>query len=1167
MKRTLDALFSRPLLVAAGLIAANALVWFLGPLLTIGDARPLESELSRWVVITAWAVLAAAYAASSSARQAQRNRHLLDGLVAGGDSTARGAAPGAHDLAVIGKRFEEAIALLKRSRLGGKRRLLDALSGRPFVYQLPWYVIIGAPGAGKTTALANSGLDFPLASKLGKRGVRGIGGTRNCDWWFTADAVLIDTAGRLTTQDSDHAADQAAWFGFLDLLRKHRPRQPINGVLLTLSVSDLLTASRDEQRLHARRLRERIEELEGKLGAGVPIYVLVTKLDLLAGFIEFFADFDKDERAQVWGVTFPYEADPAASDPLVRVPSELVALEKRLDERLIERLNSESDRERRSAIYAFPQQWRVLRETLVEFLQSTFDSAAAQRRPLVRGIYFTSATQEGTPMDRALGGLARKLGLGSRIVAPARPTGKSFFVTRLLREVVFAEAGLAGSNLQWKKRRVLLDWFAIATTVGAVAVGLALLWRAYADNTGYLSTVSANLVQLERDVASARRSAPTELLALLPVLESVRTLGLQTGGTEQADESPWRWTMGLDQRAQIVAAGRDAYLRLLQEAFLPRIAVRLEARLRAGEQAHLETIYEALKAYLMLFRGQNFDRQALGTYLRADWDLTLPATVSAEASAALRRHFERLVASGEVGAPMLADQQLIDQARKRVGSVPLAQRAYIRLQGLEPRALSAAAAQDFTVETAAGPAARQVFVRESGRPLSQGVPALYSRAVHGQLQKLSADVLQQLSAESSWVLGGAANPVDGTAADRLYAEIEQRYRNDYAKHWHEFLADLRVAQAVDLTQSAQVTQILARTDSPLLALLKAAAREVSVDLSTTGDGVRSRAVADDAKVRLEQFDALQRLVDDQRSSLGEMLDLLGKLSTHLAAVDDAVKRKTAVPASDVARELAALAARMPDPLQTMLEQLARGSGSRIFAARRDDLGRQLAGEVGAPCTRLVNGRYPFARASSEEISRAEFAKTFAAGGLIDGFFQRQLAPYVDTSARSWTVPTADGGAAPAEALQQFQRAQLIRSAMFSDGGRTLGVRLDFKLLELDAGVTSLEIEVDGQLMRFARDTRAPVGVRWPEAGAGIQRVRLGISTDAAGSGARHTFEGPWGLLRLFERVRVEPGASADRMLVVFDIEGRRARFEIKSASPINPLRLAALEQFQCPQRL
>ncbi len=101
----------------------------------------------------------------------------------------RTAAAGS-ELETISGRFREALGTLKGRRFAGA-------SGRRWLYQLPWYVMIGPPGSGKTTAIVNSGLSFPLADKFGRKAVGGVGGTRNCDWWFTDDAVLIDTAGAL----------------------------------------------------------------------------------------------------------------------------------------------------------------------------------------------------------------------------------------------------------------------------------------------------------------------------------------------------------------------------------------------------------------------------------------------------------------------------------------------------------------------------------------------------------------------------------------------------------------------------------------------------------------------------------------------------------------------------------------------------------------------------------------------------------------------------------------------------------------------------------------------------------------------------------------------------------------------------------------------------------
>src|SRR6185436_20204528 len=347
----------------------------------------------------------------------------------------------------------------------------------------------------------------------------------NCDWWFTSDAVLIDTAGRYTTQDSYREADRAAWLGFLQLLVRHRPRQPINGVILTLSATDLLQPDNERRRTLAREMRERLGELHTQLGIRFPIYVMVTKCDLLAGFAEFFSDFDKDERAQVWGTTLSLDAaatrapravgqSGAAAAPdadtaarLARLSGELVALEKSLHDCLIARLHDERDRERRAALFGFPQQWRVLRDALDEMLRMTFESGGAAA-PLLRGVYFTSAKQEGSPMDRALGALSRALGLAHRVLPPGRPSGRSYFVTRLLREVVLGEAGLAGTNRRWERQRTWLHGGVVAASTLLTVAALAWAWHEYSASTGALAASAPAIERLQAQAAVAKAAAP-----------------------------------------------------------------------------------------------------------------------------------------------------------------------------------------------------------------------------------------------------------------------------------------------------------------------------------------------------------------------------------------------------------------------------------------------------------------------------------------------------------------------------------------------------------------------------------------------------------------------------------------------------------------------------------
>jgi type VI secretion system protein ImpL len=125
--------------------------------------------------------------------------------------------------------------------------------------------------------------------------------------------------------------------------------------------------------------------------------------------------------------------------------------------------------------------------------------------------------------------------------------------------------------------------------------------------------------------------------------------------------------------------------------------------------------------------------------------------------------------------------------------------------------------------------------------------------------------------------------------------------------------------------------------------------------------------------------------------------------------------------------------------------------------------------------------------------------------------------------------------------------------------------MDLRVLELDAGLAALLIDIDGQTLRLARDSRAPQAMTWPGPGAG--RVQLQAVGSGGTGGTKYTFEGPWALLRLFERVRVEAGSSANRAVLVVDVEGRRARLEATSPQGALAILLPELEQFQCPRRL
>jgi type VI secretion system protein ImpL len=789
------------------------------------------ANISLWVPggFTAMIVVAGLGYVVVRALLAQRAAQgLQSALTAQAKEQGRVSRPDAQfEVERMRQEFDNAVGSLKHSNLGRK--------GRDALYFLPWYTIIGPPGAGKSTALRESGLRFPHVSETGDNSVKGLGGTRNCDWWLTNEAVILDTAGRWSTQEEDH--DE--WLAFLGLLKKHRPKKPLNGLICAISVGDVANGSAEEVEALARRMRERIDEVIKELRVSLPVYVLFTKCDLVEGFTDMFGDLSRADRGQVWGFTAPLAEKNLK--PALFFDDAFEQITRVLDKRTLARMPEERGADARARIYAFPQQFATMRRNLVSFTSVLFESSVYQQPPTMRGVYFTSGTQEGRPFSLLLNRLAGALGVQDRVDQPVAVDHKSYFLHDVFMNVIFEDRDVASAS-DVELRRQGHRRLAVTALLGLVALCVGVVPSyAWLLNSRELSAAvgmvdSWEALQAQPQPAGATTQAPgakaareskdpkdSVLVRLRPLLDVTDRLGVRaTAG------APTSMGFGMYQGDTLLPALRRYYANLVRRELVQRVMAEdvqsmtdfgfryeslAHARPTAEEQ---EVFYDLLKLHLLLTAPRAEVEPGLGPeqqkwvtgQLARKW-LAGQATPStelvrlAQTNADLYTRF----AAERAELAFARDKDVIKRVRMALNRVPSTERALDRIvRTVDPDGF------DLDVDALVGSMA--------GLTATKRVRGAYTRrGWEGRVRDLlSTDMLD--NAGELWVLGTAEDS-QGAAAqaeDQLTA-LSTAYFRAYIQEWQEFLVSLRLQRPTNDDEVLELLRNLTRGQPPPIALL------------------------------------------------------------------------------------------------------------------------------------------------------------------------------------------------------------------------------------------------------------------------------------------------------------------------------------------------------------
>ena len=791
-----------------------ALIWAIVLVLRLPDIIAIVATVVI-VAILVTLVLVRRYRALKAAKDIER---ALNAQAAAQLATVRPEQQA--EIQAMQAEFSKAIGSLKTSKLGK--------SGADALYSLPWYMIIGPPGTGKSTALRNSGLQFPYLSQAGG-GVRGVGGTRNCEWWLTNDGVILDTAGRYTTEEDD----RDEWFSFLDMLKRNRPRKPVNGIMVAVSVGDLGGAHENDVVAMAKKIRERTDEVMGRLAMIVPVYVLFTKCDLIPGFVEMFGDLKKQERGQVWGFTVPLAQR-------VSAPGELFT--ERFDElsRIIEqmayrRMPQERKIDSREQIYVFPQQFEFLRRNLSEFVGTLFQENVYQGTPIMRGVYFTSGTQEGRPIDRVMASMAEAFGIRGRASTGALnqvTEPKSYFLRDVFANVVFPDQDVAARSKEEIRRERNRRYYIAAGAFGFAVLLSVLPAYSYMQNVDLVRTTGQIAQAAHTPPAPAGQQSASSLSLVEPLRERVDEL------RDNHDRSaPFSMRLGMYQGNELYDAARDLYTSTLRRAViqpvehagegdLDQFGRRYEALETAPTSDEHERFYNELKLHILLTQPREHGEPGIDA--QEDW-LNQQIVGRWAQLTSVTDPVQRGVMAANVSSylslmavqPSLAFDRNVDAVRRARIALTRIPRFSLAIEQL----IAEVERDGYGIHLGNLIGQTIIHVRATGYVRGAFTRRGWEERIRGRLSQ----TLDTITGEP-WVLGSNPSAAQALDRDHQLQQLRSQYFASYIEEWRRFLDTIRVDRPADAAAALGMLQELTGGEPPpFSALMRGVAYNVHLE--------------------------------------------------------------------------------------------------------------------------------------------------------------------------------------------------------------------------------------------------------------------------------------------------------------------------------------------------
>ncbi|MFD2640570.1 type VI secretion system membrane subunit TssM [Pseudomonas japonica] len=1190
-----------PLMLLAALILGVVAIWWLGPQWAPAGRKPLESLAAR-VLATLLLLLIPLLGWTLHLR---RRTRLLE-------------SERKHDEAM---KFDGYLRYLDAQErdLDRSLALLQAnLKGRNALYQVPWYLVLGQENSGKTSFVNRSSQSFSLTREA-KAGSWRLQDDPDriypIEWSIGDQAVLIDPPGEIISQPTVAAQTQAdekldegsdaspaapsglpadlnsrLWSHFVTWLGRNRSRRPLNGVVLMVSLVTLLNQKPSDRKALAALLRARLIELSRELGTRPPLYVVLSKFDLIEGFETLFARLPKSAREDIFGFTFTLDSVRDYDAWLEELGARYDAFLERLNEQVFDAMAEAVERSQRESLYSLVRQMSGLRSVLLDFLADVMGSDRYATPSLPRGVFFSSVYQQGVLNNAFVTSAAQSYGL-SEPANKMHPSGRAmvYFAQQLFQRVIYPESGLAGDNprvLKQKKHALALH-FGIASLGSMLIIGG---WQHYYTiNRDKASSV------MERSRGFSASAIDGELdptgYNLLQPLDQISNAVAVYGNYR--DAWPLLADMGLYQGRAIGPKVDEAYLALLSQRFLPALASGVMEALD-GSDIDGDRQLAALRVYRMIEDRSNRRTPVVEGWMAGYWQRAFPGEHGTQR--ALMRHLDYAMKYVDTQLPQY--QERVATVQRHLRQIPLPERVYMTMR----QEASASRLSPLDLRNEIGPAFDIVYQADPVAPGSSEssngrIDALLTAKGYRSYFARHNEDLTALAMIDQWALGERSG-VDYSQADKtnLSGRIGAIYSRAYVDTWQRNLSQIEVRDFQDIADAVSILASVTGPTAPLRRLLETVRDNSEFGTSAIPDS-SAQPPAEQATTLVEKAARLDAdgtssplLLDITRSfaPLTQLLEVRGERASYLeetmqaiARVQDQVRsvhdspdrgkaalgvvvERFSLTGPDPIANLRRIAAGLPEPMNRQVAKLADESSRVILVEALRELEQRWDKDVHRFYRERLAGRYPFNPASREDASLEDFTAFFGPQGRLQQFREQYLNLFLEDNLEALYSERLGGYLVRNDVQTRLESAERIRDAFFNSRG-LLGVQFHIEPLGLAPNKRSSSISVEGQLITYNHGPTISTALIWPNTLAPNNESRMTL-VNAGGSSSGLVYRGAWSFYRLLSQARLN-GNTSTSVDISFSAPDGGMRYRISTEKANNPFTQPLFKGFALPRTL